>query len=127
MENNIQITAATLAHAIAATPARSAWDKGVKYYAGMILADVDDVSGTNEQLEARLLNGAENWKQYSEGGCALIYDENIAETLCTQSELKKTHGGKLQPNNWESWLDVQTRALRQAFLLICDVRDKQAA
>ena len=35
-----------------------------------------------KELEKILLNGAENWNQYSYGGCALIYDTDIAVTLC---------------------------------------------
>lgn len=102
--------------------ARSAWDKGVKEYAVMIIenfndGDFKDVSNRKE-LEKILLNGAESWYQYSYGGCALIYDTSIAETLCTPSELKRTKGGELQPNSHENWLDVQTRALTQAFSLI---------
>ena len=40
-----------------------------------------------------LLNGADDWSQYSWGGCSLIYDGDIAERLCTPSELKKTRHG----------------------------------
>lgn len=61
-----------------------------------------------------MMNGAKNWKEYSYGGCALIYDKDIAETLCTPSELKRKRGGELQPNSTETWLDVQARALYQA-------------
>lgn len=101
---------------------RSAWDKGVKEYAVMIIenfndGDFKDVSNCKE-LEKILLNGADTWHQYSYGGCALIYDTDIAETLCTPSELKCKKGGELQPNSHENWLDVQTRALTQAFSLI---------
>lgn len=102
--------------------ARSAWNKGVKEYAVMIIEnfndeDFKDVS-TREELKKILLNGADNWYQYSYGGCALIYDTDIAETICTPSELKRKKGGELQPNRYETWLDVQTRALKQAFSLI---------
>lgn len=102
--------------------ARSAWNKGVKEYAVMIIEnfndeDFKDVS-TREELKKILLNGADNWYQYSYGGCALIDDTDIAETICTPSELKRKKGGELQPNRYETWLDVQTRALKQAFSLI---------
>jgi len=103
--------------------ARSAWNKGVKEYAVMIIEnfndeDFKDVS-TREELKKILLNGADNWYQYSYGGCALIDDTDIAETICTPSELKRKKGGELQPNRYETWLDVQTRALKQASNLIC--------
>lgn len=61
-----------------------------------------------------LLNGANDWSQYSWGGSALIYDGDIAERLCTPSELKKTRNGERRPNSREEWLDVQARALYQA-------------
>jgi len=61
-----------------------------------------------------LLNGADNWTQYSEGGCALIYDGDIAERTCSPSALKRTRNGERNPNRNETWLDVQTRALNQA-------------
>jgi len=61
-----------------------------------------------------LLNGAHDWIEYSYGGCSFIFDSDIAERLCTPSELKKKKGGELQPNSYELWLDVQARALNQA-------------
>ena len=69
---------------------RSAWQRGVAVYATMLLEDFegDEFVGSPADRKA-LLNGAANWKQYSDGGCALIYDSDIAETLCSPSELKK--------------------------------------
>ena len=69
-------------------------------------------SGT--AIREAMLNGANDWIQYSWGGSALIYDGNIAERLCTPSELKRTHNGERRPNSHEEWLDVQARALFQA-------------
>lgn len=96
---------------------RSAWSKGVKAYALELLEDVE-VELTRENVLIELLNGANNWHEFSWGGCALIYDGDIAERLCTPSELKKKKDGKLSPNSKEDWLDVQARALRQAFSMI---------
>ena len=102
---------------------RSAWDKGVKEYALEMLEDMEnerklaketDMAVYPATLEAELLNGAMNWKQYSWGGCSLVYDMQIAKRLCSPSELKKTRNGEQQPNANEQWLDVQTRALHQA-------------
>ena len=45
-----------------------------------------------------------------------MYDGDIAAALCTPSELKKTRNGERRPNSREEWLDVQARALHQAFL-----------
>jgi hypothetical protein len=102
---------------IAASPTRSAWKRGVKAYA---LEMVEELA---EQLDPtyspeKLLNGAKDWNEYSCGGSALIYDADIAERLCSPSELKRTKNGNNQPNKNEQWLDVQARALRQAARLI---------
>lgn len=104
---------------------RGAWNVGVKTYALELLtyADIAEFASIDE-LKAACLNGAENWVQYSCGGCALIYDGDIAERLCSPSELKRVkHGGK-QPNARETWLDVQARALWQAWAMI--VREYKA-
>ena len=63
---------------------------------------------------AAMLNGARDWNEYSCGGCSAIYDEHIARRLCTPSELRRTYYGNRRPNNRETWLDVQARALFQA-------------
>ena len=109
-----------LREAIEATPARSAWDKGVKLYAAELIeempADQEFYGSPADKKE--LLNGADDWQQYSEGGCALIYDGDIAERLCDPTEYKRTREGERQPNARETWLDVQARALYQAAALI---------
>ena len=98
--------------------ARSAWSKGVIQYAFDILDNMDDV----EVTEKNLLGGAKYWRQYSEGGCALICDEDICHRLCTPSEIKKTRNGKRNPNRQENWLNVQARALYQAARLILKIK-----
>ena len=90
---------------------RSAWNKGVTVYALELL---ENITETEIITKERLLNGAENWEEFSWGGCSLIYDYDIAERLCTPSELKKTRNGERRPNPRESWLDTQARALFQA-------------
>lgn len=104
---------------------RSAWSRGVTKYAVDMLQQLTDyykggyISG--EALEnctacqIAALNGARNWSEYSWGGSALVYDGDIAAALCTPSELKKTRNGERRPNSREEWLDVQARALHQAF------------
>ena len=94
---------------ILATKATSAWGKAVKAYA---LELMDALEG--DFTQAKLLNGAENWKAYSSGGCAFIYDEDIAERLCSPSAFKRSNLGANPPNKDESWLDCQARALSQA-------------
>ena len=97
---------------------RSAWDRGVNAYALELLDNLaelapDDLS-SRAIIRAALLNGASDWQQYSYGGCALIYDCDIAERLCTPSELKRCRGGEWNLSSKENWLDVQARALRRA-------------
>lgn len=66
------------------------------------------------ELERWALNGASCWEQYSNGGCSLCYNADIAARVCTPSELKRTDGGMNAPNSRETWLDVQAHALYQA-------------
>lgn len=108
---------------------RSAWNKGVNLYALELLDNIDDpeeIVNTN-LLSKALLNGASCWEQYSDGGCALIYNGDIAERLCTASELKKTRNGERNPNSRENWLDCQARALFQAENRIRKIFAKHAA
>lgn len=107
---------------------RSAWNKGVNEYALELVEslELEDMPTNTEELKTILLDGAENWKQYSWGGSSLIYDFDIAERLCTPSELKKKKGGELNPNSREQWLDVQARALYQACNRICRIVNTMA-
>ena len=104
---------------------RSAWDKGVTVYAIEMVEqlaeaaeggyiDADDLLAPR-MLRKALLNGADDWHTYSWGGSALVYDGDIAAALCNPSEIKKTRNGERRPNSREEWLDVQARALHQAF------------
>ena len=100
---------------------RSAWNKAVTLYALDLLEDIQWYANDAErlpldgaELEQWALNGANCWEQYSNGGCSLCYDDQIAERVCTPSELKRKHGGAYEPNSRETWLDVQARALHQA-------------
>lgn len=95
---------------------RSAWKRGVLSYAFLILENIDDdTEFTRDNAEEILLNGASSWEQYSWGGSALIYNSDIAKMVCTPSELKRTKDGERRPNSKEDWLDVQARALYQAY------------
>lgn len=99
---------------------RSAWARGVKAYAFELVEDLNDSADLSNEvmLQKELLNGASNWAQYSEGGCTLVYDADIAERLCPPSELKRNKWGMLPPNGRENWIDVQARALWQAHKVI---------
>ena len=100
---------------------RSAWGRGVNAYALELVEELKEratYEGRNPEPGAEcrewMLNGARDWEQYSWGGSSLIYDCDIAERLCTPSELKKTRNGERRPNSREEWLDIQARALYQA-------------
>lgn len=107
---------------------RSAWDKGVTAYALELVEGLEEAAAYNERdpiswIEAKewMLNGAQDWNQYSWGGSSLIYDYDIAARLCCPSELKKTRDGERRPNRKEEWLDVQTRALAQAYRRVISI------
>lgn len=105
---------------------RSAWKNGVKMYAIELLGDAARKRECGEfsniqELKESILNGASDWMQYSEGGCSLIYNSDIAERLCSPSELKRTKNGTNNPNSRENWVQCQARALFQAWEMIKQV------
>ena len=99
---------------------RSAWSRGVHAYAVELVESLDASADLSNEtlLNKAMLNGAADWQQYSEGGCALIYDADIAERLCSPSGLTRCKGGERQPNARETWIDCQARALFQASRLV---------
>ena len=115
---NITVTKKKLLESVADAhkAGRSAWSRGVQAYAVELVESLsDDADLSNEViLQKALLNGASSWQQYSEGGCSLVYNADIAERLCSPSELKRVRGGDSAPNSRETWIDVQARALWQA-------------
>jgi len=104
---------------ISARKARGAWEKARNTYALELLEDAEEGFTSSD-----LLNGARTWKEFSEGGCSLIYDADIAERLCSPSEFKRTRGGERAPNSRESWLECQARCLSQAATLISTLARK---
>lgn len=110
---------------------RSAWRRGVINYAWEIIDNIeqnhnylglnDDTTLSPAELKKAMLNGAENWSEYSWGGYSLIYDTDIAQALCNPTEFKRANGGRRRPNNREQWLDTQARALSQAAELIYQI------
>lgn len=117
---------------------RSAWGRGVKLYACELLGSLAECVEwahknvepspleNRETVRTALLDGAEDWEQYSWGGYSLIYNGDIAERLCPPSELKRKRGGELPPNAAEDWLDVQARALRRAAQYVIGAYDLAA-
>ena len=119
-----------LLSALQAIPAgRSAWSRAVRLYAVELIESLDDSADLSNEtlLHKALLNGAGDWQQYSEGGCALVYDADIAERVCSPSELKRRKGGERQPNARENWLECQARALGQAERVVRRAYRKAAA
>lgn len=100
--------------ALGACRDRSAWDRGVTAYAIDMLEGLEVEELFPRTVEKTLLNGAPTWRDYSWGGCALIYDADIARRLCCPSELRQCRGGERRPNAAEEWLDTQARACFQA-------------
>lgn len=118
-------TLAQIREAIEAKKTRGAWATGVKAYALELIEEAEERSAyegsepeTERQLENYMLNGADSWKQYSWGGCSLIYDFDICDRLSNNTEKKITRNGERRPNAREEWLDVQARALFQASRLV---------
>lgn len=110
---------------------RSAWDNGVKLYALDILGDYSkmldyakEIGGyTPRFIETSLLLGAENWMAYSEGGCSLVHNADIASRLCSPSELKRVtsrSGGIANTYRGQTWHQIQGEALVQAWRLLRD-------
>lgn len=118
--NEIKNLSASIIAELETRKDRSAWDKSVTAYAVELVESLDNWDKQPEsvaELREMLLNGADDWKAYSWGGSSLIYNQDIAERLCSPSELKRVtnkNGLRDYPNSREHWLDVQARALYQA-------------
>lgn len=103
---------------------RSAWNRALVSDAMDLVDSLNCSEFPNnwEELKELLLNGAADWSAYSYGGCALVYDGDIAKHYCTKSELRRVtrKDGNIseRANARETWLDVQARALWQAARLI---------
>lgn len=98
----------------------SQWTKAKETLKEMILSDIANYEGEikdYETLKKAALNGAENFKQASEGGNYLIYNYELAELFCTPKQLERLEARKQFPQGigGQSWLDIQTRALIQCF------------
>lgn len=98
----------------------SAWDRGVREYAEELLEKARENGVEGTPTAKQLLNGAQNWREYSFGGCSLLYNRDICARLSTPSEQRAKRHGELPPNKQETWLDVQARALYQACALIIE-------
>jgi hypothetical protein len=119
--------AAAVSEKLNALKPRSTWEKGVIGYADMLLAHYKDELMVCEEpkLYSRelALCGASNWLHFSEGGMGLGYPNRICEALLPPGEAKKRIG-KDGPNRYESWYDVEARALNQAHNLLQTLFDE---
>jgi hypothetical protein len=112
---------------------RSRWCEGVYVIAAIIVENIaraeeyqgQELPTTWAETKKILLNGAKDWKQYVEGGCALIYNEEIAYALLTPSELKRwERNPSYVPGHVKegmTMLDLQVRAAYQAAMHIRNV------
>lgn len=105
-------------------PLRSAWQKGVRLYAHELAGNLFYWTSQGkylhgmEEAERRARQDEPSWKEYSWSGLSLDLNEDIAERLCTPSELRRCKWGLREPNSKEAWLDVQARALSQAWEML---------
>lgn len=115
---------------------RPAWDKGLREYAvwyilNPIALDGDDTQRQDwnvSSLRELILNGAKDyqnphseyraWVRYSEGGCAIISNYEIARVLCSPSVFKKVEKSIENGTSDTNWVEIQARALYQAAQLI---------
>ena len=110
---------ATLRASVEAFRPRSAWSRGVAFYASMILDNFEDFARFNasEGLPApaldlaTALNGADDWQHFAAGGCGLVYDAAIAANLLTPSELRAWETGRRSFD----FIALEGRALSQAW------------
>lgn len=129
MNANETISAAIIAE-LNTRKDRGTWDKGVTEYAIELAESLDNWDKQPEsvaELREMMLNGADDWKAFSWGGSSLIYNQDIAERLCSPSELKRVtnkNGLRDYPNSREHWLDVQARALYQAANRVAEIANK---
>lgn len=119
MNANETISTAIIAE-LNARKCRSTWDNAVKTYAIELAESLDNWNKQPEsvaELREMMLNGAADWSVYSWGGSSLVYNWDIAERLCTPSELRRLtrkYGSLNTEPGGINLLDIQARALYQA-------------
>ena len=103
--------------------ARGIYEKAICQYAFELVDNIaDNYITTADELEhlenitnlkERALNGAENWTQYSWGGCSLCYNYDILSRLFCPSIVKKYKNADTVRGC--HLLDYQASALTRAF------------
>lgn len=99
---------------------KSQWTKAKEALKEMILDNIEEFEKDIKDyktLKIAVLNGAENFKEASYNGNFLIYNYDLAKLFCTPKQLEKLEARKQFPQGigGESWLDIQARAIVQAF------------
>lgn len=121
MQRKICDIYATIQH----SPARTAWEKGVRACAEDLFSDyiekalgiLDIEVRIGKITEADLLRGAPNWDRYSRGGMALVSNMDIVRRFYPKTRQKKL----LEQMKSEfplDLLDVQANALTEAAALV---------
>jgi hypothetical protein len=121
VQRKIRDIYATIQH----SPARTAWEKGVRACADDLFSDyiekalgiLDIEVRIGKITEADLLRGAPNWDRYSRGGMALVSNMDIIRRFYPKSRQKKL----LEQMGSEfplDLLDVQANALTEAAALV---------
>ena len=105
----------------------STWHKGVVEAAKDLINELEEygtIDFSKKFTNEELFNGAQDASQYSRGGSALMYDDEIAKRFCTPKEYERVTKNGInrldmkRPNEHVEWLDVQARGLYQAQQLI---------
>lgn len=118
--NETKSLTASILDELTARKCRGVWDNAVNAYAVELVESLDNWDKQPEsvaELREMLLNGANDWNAYSWGGSSLVYNWDIAERLCTPSELRRLtrKDGSLNDSpHGVHLLEHQARALRQA-------------
>lgn len=97
--------------------ARTYWDRGVTDFALDLLENYENICKECENdgnpvpacNKKTLLNGADDWRVYCYGGCALVYNGDIAKVVFTPAQFAKWEQGRKVTA--EPLLDIQARAL----------------
>ena len=90
--------------------------KAICLYAYEMVEDLEDINEfKTEELKKTLLNGAENFLEYSMGGSSLISDYDISERL------PKTYGRIAQYRGGTYLLEAQAQYLYEAYRLISKI------
>ena len=120
----LQRAASAASECLQERKAKNAWGRGVNEYAADLLTSLQEITtqdlgrvrGLKLDLavERLLLNGARDWREFSESGCSLIYDRDICDRVCSPSVAKRCQHGVLPPSSVGTWIDVQARALAEA-------------